>query len=157
MDASNVLSLLEQLDDEIDDLEGSLAPLLNTTLAETSSKLPVLDKAKLYVLVTYAIESVLFCKSYDQIIDASSDHICSISTAQWRESSRSPRLHRTHQGQAVLREDQSRRETSWGEEFNSRQGCCFKNHQSWTGKRSRVFSRCICSLQELSAMTENLR
>ena len=62
MDASNVLSLLEQLDDEIDDLEDSLAPLLTTTLAERSSKLPLLDKAKLHVLVTYAIESILFCE-----------------------------------------------------------------------------------------------
>ncbi len=57
-----MLSLLEQLDDEIDDLGESLAPLLKTALSETSSKLPLLDKAKLYVLVTYAIESVLFCK-----------------------------------------------------------------------------------------------
>ncbi|KAF4630586.1 hypothetical protein G7Y89_g7556 [Cudoniella acicularis] len=60
MDSTKVLSLLEQLDDEIDDLEDSLAPLLKTALAESASKLPLLDKAKLYVLVTYAIESVLF-------------------------------------------------------------------------------------------------
>jgi len=62
MDSTKVLSLLEQLDDEVDDLEESLAPLLKTALSETSSKLPLLDQAKLYVLVTYAIESVLFCK-----------------------------------------------------------------------------------------------
>jgi exosome complex protein LRP1 len=63
MDSTKVLSLLEQLDDEVDDLEETLAPLLQTALSETSSKLPLLDKAKLYVLVTYAIESILFCKS----------------------------------------------------------------------------------------------
>jgi exosome complex protein LRP1 len=63
MDAYKVLSLLEQLDEEIDDLEESLAPLLTTALSETASKLPLLDKAKLYVLVTYAIESILFCES----------------------------------------------------------------------------------------------
>lgn len=63
MDSSKVLSLLEQLDDEIDDLEEALSPLLKSTLSETSSKLPLLDKAKLYVLVTYAIESLLFCES----------------------------------------------------------------------------------------------
>jgi exosome complex protein LRP1 len=63
MDAYKVLSLLEQLDEEIDDLEESLAPLLATALSETASKLPLLDKAKLYVLVTYAIESILFCES----------------------------------------------------------------------------------------------
>lgn len=62
MDTSKVLSLLELLDDEVDDLEEALGPLLNTVLSETSSKLPLLDKAKLYVLITYAIESVLFCK-----------------------------------------------------------------------------------------------
>lgn len=64
MDPSTVMPLLEQLDDEIDDLEESLAPLLKTVLSETTSKLPLLDKAKLYVLVTYAIESMLFCKIY---------------------------------------------------------------------------------------------
>jgi exosome complex protein LRP1 len=35
---------------------------LKSALSETSSKLPLLDKAKLYVLVTYAIESMLFCE-----------------------------------------------------------------------------------------------
>ena len=62
MDSTKVLGLLEQLDDEIDDLEESLAPLVETALSETTSKLPLVDKAKLYVLVTYAIESMLFCK-----------------------------------------------------------------------------------------------
>jgi exosome complex protein LRP1 len=61
MDSSDILSHLEQLDDEIDDLEDSLAPLIKTALSDTASKLPLLDKAKLYVLTTYAIESVLFC------------------------------------------------------------------------------------------------
>ncbi|RDW63829.1 hypothetical protein BP5796_10331 [Coleophoma crateriformis] len=60
MDSSHVIDLLDQLDDEIDDLEESLAPVLKTALSETASKLPLLDKAKLYVLVTYAIESILF-------------------------------------------------------------------------------------------------
>lgn len=57
-----MVSLLEQLDGEIDDLEESLAPLVATALSGTASKLPLLDKAKLYVLVTYAIESILFCE-----------------------------------------------------------------------------------------------
>ncbi|KAK2629694.1 hypothetical protein QTJ16_000514 [Diplocarpon rosae] len=60
MDSSKVMSLLEALDDEIDDLEESLEPLFKTALSESASKLPLLDKAKLYVLVTYAIESMLF-------------------------------------------------------------------------------------------------
>jgi len=62
MDSTKILSLLETLDDEVDDLEEALSPLLKTVLSETSSKLPLLDKAKLYVLVTYAIETMLFCK-----------------------------------------------------------------------------------------------
>ncbi|KFX99862.1 hypothetical protein V490_01607 [Pseudogymnoascus sp. VKM F-3557] len=58
--ATDILSLLEQLDDEIDDLEDSLAPVLETGISDTASKLPLLDRAKLYVLVTYAVESILF-------------------------------------------------------------------------------------------------
>lgn len=63
MDSSDLLSLLEQLDDDVDVLEESLSPILTTSLSDTASKLPILDKAKLYVLTTYAIESILFCKS----------------------------------------------------------------------------------------------
>lgn len=62
MDSSKVLEGLEQLDDDIDDLEESLDSLLKTALSDTTSKLPLLDRAKLYVLVTYAIESALFCQ-----------------------------------------------------------------------------------------------
>jgi len=60
MDSSGILELIDQLDDDVDDLEESLAPLLKTALSDTASKLPLLDKAKLYILVTYAIESILF-------------------------------------------------------------------------------------------------
>jgi len=61
---TDVLSLLEQLDDEIDDLEDSFEPILEAGLSDTASKLPLLDKAKLYILVTYAVESILFCELY---------------------------------------------------------------------------------------------
>lgn len=67
MESTEIVSLLEQLDDEIDDLEDSLAPILKSALSATSSKLPLLDKAKLYVLVTYAIESMLFCMSFAKL------------------------------------------------------------------------------------------
>ncbi|POS87718.1 hypothetical protein EPUL_000313, partial [Erysiphe pulchra] len=60
MDCTKVLDLLENLDDEIDELEESMAPLLKNTLSQVASKFPVLDKAKLYVLITYAIESLIF-------------------------------------------------------------------------------------------------
>lgn len=62
METSDLLPLLEQLDDNVDDLEESLQPFLDRSLIGTSKKLPVLDKAKLYVLTTYALESLLFCK-----------------------------------------------------------------------------------------------
>ncbi|KAK0251225.1 hypothetical protein LTR29_007543 [Friedmanniomyces endolithicus] len=60
MESSDVLSLVEDMGSNIDDLEEALAPLLETALSASTSKLPLLDKAKLYVLVTYAIESILF-------------------------------------------------------------------------------------------------
>ena len=60
MDSSDVKDLVEDMSGSIDDLEASLAPLLNATLSSSTSKLPLLDKAKLYVLATYAIDSVLF-------------------------------------------------------------------------------------------------
>lgn len=62
MDTSKVTSLLEQLDDEIDDLEEAVGPLIKAPLSQFASKLPLLDKAKLYVLVTFTIESMLFCE-----------------------------------------------------------------------------------------------
>lgn len=72
MESSKILSLLEQLDEEVDDLEDALAPLLKTVLSDTASKLPLLDKAKLYVLATYAIESIMFCEgSY-----SNASHVC---------------------------------------------------------------------------------
>ena len=62
MDTIDLSPLLEQLEDNIDDLEGTLEPLLKAPLSETATKLPLLDRAKLYVSITYAIESILFCK-----------------------------------------------------------------------------------------------
>ena len=55
------MPLLEQLEDDIDDLEEVLEPLLSQALSATTKKMTVLDKAKLHVLITYTIESLLFC------------------------------------------------------------------------------------------------
>jgi exosome complex protein LRP1 len=52
--------LVDTLASNLDDAEESLASLINTALSTSTSKLPLLDKAKLYTLVTYAIESLLF-------------------------------------------------------------------------------------------------
>ena len=61
MNSAEVLSLIEDLQDGIDDLEEDLEPLFNDTLSDTTKKLPLLDKAKLYTLIVYAIESLIFC------------------------------------------------------------------------------------------------
>ena len=61
MDKTDLGPLMEDLRDSLDDLEIALAPLLRSPHAEITSKLPLLDKAKVSVLTTYAIESILFC------------------------------------------------------------------------------------------------
>ncbi|KAL2009167.1 hypothetical protein VTN00DRAFT_7361 [Thermoascus crustaceus] len=60
MEAADLIPLLEQLEDHVDDLEEVLQPLLQQPLSATTKKLPVLDKAKLHVLITYTLESLLF-------------------------------------------------------------------------------------------------
>ncbi|KAF6233679.1 hypothetical protein HO173_008236 [Letharia columbiana] len=60
MEAIDLVPLIKSLDDNIDDLEEALEPLLKSAVSDTAGKLPLLDKAQLYVLVTYAIESILF-------------------------------------------------------------------------------------------------
>jgi len=65
MDYSKVLVLLERLEAEIDGLEDSLAPVVKSDLSHITSKLPLLDRAKLYALSTYAVDSILF--SYLQL------------------------------------------------------------------------------------------
>lgn len=62
MDPIDLMPLIEQLDDDIDDLEDAMAPLLQKNLSDIAGKLPLLDKAQLYVLATFAIESLLFCR-----------------------------------------------------------------------------------------------
>ena len=70
MESANLISLIDVLDDNIDDLEEVLIPVLKGSLSETALKLPLLDKAQLYILVTYAIESILFC-NFPAILSAS--------------------------------------------------------------------------------------
>ena len=60
MDTEAVVHLVDELEDDLDDLEDNLASILNGSLAVTSRKLPLLDRAKLNVLLVYSIESLLF-------------------------------------------------------------------------------------------------
>ncbi|KAM5442488.1 hypothetical protein MferCBS31731_002366 [Microsporum ferrugineum] len=59
-ETTDLKPLLEQLEDDIDDIEDALEPLLEHGLAATSQKLPLMEKAKLHVLLTYSIESLIF-------------------------------------------------------------------------------------------------
>ncbi|KAK3943170.1 Sas10/Utp3/C1D family-domain-containing protein [Diplogelasinospora grovesii] len=59
MDVTDITPQLEKLDENLDQLEDALKPLLGD-IGVLSSKLPLLDKAKLYVLACYALESLLF-------------------------------------------------------------------------------------------------
>jgi hypothetical protein len=61
MNTAGVEDSLEQLSECLNDFQKNLQPLLTDSLAETTKKLPLLDRAQLYVLVVYAIESLLFC------------------------------------------------------------------------------------------------
>lgn len=72
MDTADLYPLVEDLTSNVDDLEESLAPLLKTALSHSTSKLPLLDKAKLYVLATYALESILFSSLRLNGVDAKS-------------------------------------------------------------------------------------
>ncbi|MCJ1403895.1 hypothetical protein MMC11_007118 [Xylographa trunciseda] len=60
MDTEELASLTEQLDDDIDDLEDALGPLITGALSDTAQRLPLLDRAKLYALTTYSLESIFF-------------------------------------------------------------------------------------------------
>ena len=61
MDTEELVSLIDHLEDDINDLETVLGSLTTGTLSDTAQRLPLLDRAKLYALTTYAIESILFC------------------------------------------------------------------------------------------------
>lgn len=61
METTNLMPLLEQLEDNIEDVEDVLEPLFSQALSTAVQKMPVFDKAKLYVLIAYSIESLIFC------------------------------------------------------------------------------------------------
>ena len=61
MEVNQLIPMIEELEISINDLEENLELVVETALSTTTRKLPLLDRAKLYVLVCYAIESVIFC------------------------------------------------------------------------------------------------
>ncbi|KAK8142686.1 hypothetical protein G3M48_008374, partial [Beauveria asiatica] len=71
-DVKDITRDLDKLDSQLDNLEEALAPLLGN-MDEISSQLPLLDKAKLFSLVAYSIESLLFSALKLQGADAQ-DH-----------------------------------------------------------------------------------
>ncbi|KAI0390659.1 Sas10/Utp3/C1D family-domain-containing protein [Xylariaceae sp. FL0594] len=69
MDPANILPSIERLDDAVDTLEETLQPLIHN-MTDVATKLPLLDKAKFYVLMTYSIESMLFSALRLNSVDA---------------------------------------------------------------------------------------
>lgn len=65
MDSKQLIDQIDQLDDNLESLEEVLQPILEDSLSNASKKLPILDRAKLNITAVYAIESLLFCKSFD--------------------------------------------------------------------------------------------
>ncbi|WEW57526.1 hypothetical protein PRK78_002993 [Emydomyces testavorans] len=60
MEMTDLMPLVDQLEGDIDELEEVLEPLLEQAFSATTQKMTVMDKAKLHVLITYTIESLLF-------------------------------------------------------------------------------------------------
>ena len=133
MDIIDLVPLIESLDDNIDDLEEALEPLLNSALSDTAGKLPLLDKAQLYVLVTYAIESILFCMSVGTTASVKTN--CdSISPTEWCQFQRTPGLSRIDAGQTVFREDQGCGVSGNCTEYDAGQGSYWPLHQKCPGE-----------------------
>ena len=84
MDVIEVLPLIEQLGKNIGYLEESLQPLIDQTLSDKVGKLPLLDRAKAYTLVTYAIESILFCDYLQSLYCLCAQaHVSSTYSSKW--------------------------------------------------------------------------
>jgi hypothetical protein len=62
MDTAGVRDALKQMSGHLSDLDQTLQPLLTTALSDTIKKLPLLDRAKLYVTICSIIETLLYCR-----------------------------------------------------------------------------------------------
>jgi hypothetical protein len=111
MNTTEVLSYVSLLEDNLDELEETLHDLLPTdSLADSSRKLPLLERAKLHVTLVYAIESLIFCTSpaIDHGLDALT-MVRSISSHPQYLSPQPPGLQRTCTRQVLLRQGQRNR------------------------------------------------
>jgi hypothetical protein len=109
MDVVDLLPAVERLEENIDDLEEALQKLLGSSLEETSRKLPLLDRAKLHVLVTYTLESLLHCHKRNQLgivflKSVLTQNTSLLATAR-RRCKRPPHQHRTNSPKTIFRKD----------------------------------------------------
>lgn len=75
MDPPTLDTHLTDLTAQIDNLTTALSPLLKAPLHSTASTLPLLDKAKLYIHLSYTIESLLYSSLLTAGVDAKSHPI----------------------------------------------------------------------------------
>ena len=62
---AHISELIDQLDENLDSLQDALKGILNKSLTEVAASYSMLDRAKFYILITYAIESAVFCTHSD--------------------------------------------------------------------------------------------
>ena len=106
METVDILPLLDQLDDDVDDVEEVLSSVLSKSLAETSQKLPVLDRAKFHIGIVYALETLIFCMGWVLIED---EYwlltLSSLLEASWNRCHTAPSIQRNNKTEALLRKD----------------------------------------------------
>lgn len=61
MSVRDITKDLNKLDNQLDALEEALKPLMKA-LSDSASSMPLLDRAKLFTLANYALETLIFCK-----------------------------------------------------------------------------------------------
>lgn len=107
MNSAGVQDALKHLSGHLSDLDQNLAPLLTTALSETTKKLPLLERAKLYSTIVYAIESLIFCRIHPAEIPMPTDtpHHSIPKTPKPRRKI-TPGLQRATASSPVLRQDQ---------------------------------------------------
>ena len=100
---------LDKLEGQLDDLEDALQPLLDN-LEEMASQVPLLDKAKLFSLTAYSIESLLFCETHWTLhLEGTGLTPSSIVETSRNRRAEARRLHGTQARPTIFRQDQGHR------------------------------------------------